>query len=110
MFGNNIEAGIYLATTWSILSKHIPVVDKQLSVAAKYVPGNTKEIYVWQQYISSTGNATPPKSTKSRDSNSSVQVQIQPRSQSEFVPQDSEKCEFLDLVDFCDAEFHDSIH
>jgi len=48
----------------------------------------------------STGIATPPKSTKSRNSNSLVQIQIQPKSQYESVPRDSEESEFLDPVDF----------
>jgi len=43
--------------------------------------------------------ATPPKSTKSRNSNSSVKIQIKPKSHCEFVPRDTEKSEFLDLVD-----------
>jgi len=42
----------------------------------------------------------PPKSTKSRNSNPSVQLQIKPKSQLEFVPRDTEKAEMLDLVDF----------
>jgi len=48
----------------------------------------------------STPIATPPKSTKSSNSNSSVHIQIKPKSQFEFVPRDTEKSEFLDLVDF----------
>jgi len=48
----------------------------------------------------SAENATPPKSTKSRNSNSSVQIQIQPKSQVEFVPRDTETSEFLDLAGF----------
>jgi len=36
----------------------------------------------------------PPKSNKSRISNSSVQIQIQSKSQSEFVPRDTEKSSF----------------
>jgi len=50
----------------------------------------------------STENATTPNSTKSRNPNSSVQVQIQTKSQFEFVPRDTEKSEFLDLVDMYD--------
>ena len=48
----------------------------------------------------STENATPPKSTKSRDSNASVQIQIKPQSRFEFVPRNSEESKFLNLVDF----------
>jgi len=48
----------------------------------------------------STEIATPPRSTKSRNSNSSVQVQIKPKSSFEFAPRDAEKAEFLDVVDF----------
>ena len=47
-----------------------------------------------------TENATTPKSTKSRSSNLSVQIQIKPKSQGDFVPRDTKKAEFLDLVDF----------
>jgi len=53
----------------------------------------------------STENATPPKSTKSRNSKSSVQIQIKSQSQFEFVPRDTEESEFLDLVDFGAAAF-----
>jgi len=45
-----------------------------------------------------TENATSPKSTKSRDSNSLVQIQIQSDSQFEFASRDPEKLEFVDLV------------
>jgi len=48
----------------------------------------------------STEIATPPKSTKLRNSNSSVQIQIKPKSQIEFVLRDTDKSEFPDLVDF----------
>ena len=44
----------------------------------------------------STENTTPPKSTKSRNPNSWVHIQIKPKSQFEFVPRDAEKSEFLD--------------
>jgi len=53
----------------------------------------------------STENATPPKSTKSRNSNSSVHLQIKPQSQVESVPQDTKNSEFFELVDFGDAAF-----
>ena len=53
----------------------------------------------------STENATTPQSTKSRNSNSSVQLQIQPKSQFEFVPQNTEESEYLDLADSEDAAF-----
>ena len=48
----------------------------------------------------STENTAPPKSTETRTSNSSVQIQIKPKSQFEFVPRDTEKSEILDLADF----------
>jgi len=48
----------------------------------------------------STENATPPKSTKFRNSNSSVQIQIKSQSSFEFVPRDTVKSEFMDLEDF----------
>ena len=53
----------------------------------------------------STENATPPKSTKSRNSNSSVQVQSNSKSRFEFVLQDTEESEFLDFVDFGSVAF-----
>jgi len=48
----------------------------------------------------STEIATPSISTKSRKSNSSVQIQIKPKSPFEFVLRDTENSEFLDLVNF----------
>jgi len=57
-------------------------------------------MHVYSSMTVSTENATTLKSTKSRNSNSSVPIQIKPKSQFEFVPQDTEKSEFLDLVDF----------
>ena len=48
----------------------------------------------------STENAKPPKSNKSSNSNSSVQIQIKSKFQFEFVPRDTEKSEFLNVVDF----------
>jgi len=53
----------------------------------------------------STENATHPKSTKSRNPNSSVQIQVQSKSQFEFVPRDTEESEFLDLVNFGNVAF-----
>jgi len=53
----------------------------------------------------STVNATPPKSTKSKHSDSSVQIQPCPKSEFEFVPPDTKESEFLGLVDFRDAAF-----
>jgi len=46
----------------------------------------------------STENATPSKSTKSRNSNSSVQIQIWRISQFDFVPRDTVESEILGLV------------
>ena len=48
----------------------------------------------------SSKNDAPPKSTKSRNSNSSVQVRIQSFFSFVFVLRDTEKSEFLDSVDF----------
>jgi len=52
-----------------------------------------------------TENADPPKSTKSRDSNSSVQIQIQSKFPCEFAPRDAEESEFLNLVNLRGAAF-----
>jgi len=49
--------------------------------------------------------ATPPKFTRSRNSNSVVRIQIKPKSQSEFLPRDTKNSEFLDLVDIWDVTF-----
>ena len=51
----------------------------------------------------STEIATPSNSTKSRNSNFSVKIRIMPKSQFEFVPQDTEKSESLGSMDFGDA-------
>jgi len=45
-------------------------------------------------------NATPPKSSRSSNLKSSVQIQITLKFQFEFVPRDTEGSKFLDLVDF----------
>jgi len=47
-----------------------------------------------------TENTTTPQSTTSRNLNSLVQIQINPKSHFEFVPRDTEKSEFLDSADF----------
>ena len=52
--------------------------------------------------IDSIENATPVKSTKSRNSIFSIQIQIKPKFHFEFVPQDSGESEFLDSEDFWD--------
>ena len=62
--------------------------------------------YTWQTYMTlSTQIATPLKSSKSRNSHSSVQIQIEPKSRFEFVPRDTGEFGFLDLVDFGDVAF-----
>ena len=53
----------------------------------------------------STENATPPKSTKSTTSNSSVHIQIKVKSRFEFIPRDTEEPKFLDLMDIWDVVF-----
>jgi len=53
----------------------------------------------------STENATPPKSTESRNSKSVVQIQITTKSQSEFVPRDTEEFGFVDMVDCGNVAF-----
>ena len=55
--------------------------------------------------IVSTENATPPKSAKSRISNFRVQTQLKPKSEFEFVPRNTKKSEYLDLVDFGGVAF-----
>jgi len=52
-----------------------------------------------------TENATPQKSSKSRNLDSFVLMQIEPNSQFEFVLRDTEESGFLDLVEFWDVEF-----
>jgi len=46
--------------------------------------------------------------TKSRNSNPSVQIQIQPKSQFEFVPRDTERLEFVDSVEFENSNLSNS--
>jgi len=55
----------------------------------------------------STEIATPHKQTpfKSTNPNFSAQTQIKPKSEIEFLPRDTEKSEFLDLVDVGDVAF-----
>ena len=53
----------------------------------------------------STERATAPESTTFKKSNFSVQIQIKPKSQFEFVPQATEKSEFLESVHFGDVAF-----
>jgi len=43
----------------------------------------------------STENAAPLKFTKSRISNFTIQIQLKPKSQFEFVPRDAEESEFF---------------
>ena len=52
-----------------------------------------------------TENATPLKSNLSRNPACSVQIQIKPKFQSQFVPRDTEESGFLDLVDVGDVKF-----
>jgi len=56
----------------------------------------------------STENATLPKSTKSKNSNSSVQIPITSISPFQFVPRDTEESELLDSVDFGGAKSTES--
>ena len=66
----------------------------------------TSEMYIWLVTMTdSTKNATPPKSTKSRNSHFAVQIQMKPQFQFQFVPRDTEKSEFLDLVDLGGVAF-----
>ena len=52
-----------------------------------------------------TESATLPKYTKSRNSDSSVQIQTEPTCQFEFVRRYTEKSGFLDLIDVGDVAF-----
>jgi len=52
-----------------------------------------------------TENAAPPKSTKSRNPNFSIPLQVKPTSQYECVPRDTEESEVLDMEDFGDVTF-----
>jgi len=51
------------------------------------------------------GETTLPQSTKSKNSNFSVQIQINPQSHLKFVLRDTEESQFFDLVDCGDAVF-----
>jgi len=48
----------------------------------------------------STENAASQTSTKSKNSNFSVRIQIKPKSRCEFEPPNDEEFECLDLVDY----------
>jgi len=65
--------------------------------------------FFWKNETDSTENATPPKSTRSRNSIPLIwiclQIQIKSKSQFEFVPRDTEESEVLDLVDFGGVAF-----
>jgi len=52
-----------------------------------------------------TENATPPKTTKSKNSHSSVQLEFKPKSPFENVPRHAEASQFLDLVILREVEF-----
>jgi len=65
---------------------------------AQTLMADSKELYILHM-TESTENVEPSKSTKSRNSNSSVQIQIKSKLQFECVPRDTEKSECLDLVD-----------
>ena len=56
----------------------------------------------WQSPLKKLHTNNPP---NRQNSNSSVQIQIRPQSQLEFVPRDTEGSEFLDVVDFGDVFF-----
>jgi len=76
------------------------------SSVCMYVYMNSFYMYLYMIYFTtlhmtdSAENATHPTSTKSRSSNSSVQIQIRPKSHYEFGPQDTGNSEFLDLAEF----------
>ena len=57
-------------------------------------------VYMYIRMTDFTENAMRQKSTTSRNSNFSVQIQIKPKSQFEFVLRDIKKSEFFDMVDF----------
>jgi len=61
--------------------------------------------YDTRHMTDSTENVTLPKCIKSRNQNSSVQIQIRPKSPFKSVPRDFEESEFLDLVDLGDVAF-----
>jgi len=61
--------------------------------------------YQFTSMTVSTENATHPKSSKSRNSNSSVRIQIGSNISIWIVPRNTEKSKFLDLLDFGDIAF-----
>jgi len=92
--------------TYSYIYKHkyvyLHFVCTQINAyVCKYINASSVKVCV----TDSTENVTPPKPTKSRNSNSSVQTQIKPKFQYEFVPRDTEGSEFFDMVDFGDVAF-----
>jgi len=59
---------------------------------------SSQNFYMQSRMADSTENATPPKSTKWRTSNSSVHIQIKSKSQFEFVLRDTDGFEFLRVL------------
>jgi len=58
------------------------------------------ESVIFMTMTNSTEIATLPKATGSRNSDSSVHIQIRLKFQFEFVPRETEESEFVDSVDF----------
>jgi len=76
-----------------------------LQLSAWCCNGSVRDIrghtFRWQHYTTDfIENALPQKPTNSKNSNSSVQIQIKPKSQFEFVRWDTEKSSFSNAVDF----------
>ena len=79
-----LRTGWRRPTEYLILISHFP--QKSPSISGSFVKNDLQlKASSPPSMTDSNENATPPKSTKSRSSNSLVQFQIQPKSQSESV-------------------------
>jgi len=95
-----------VSSACGLMSEMCAFVELCTGIASSMCGRVASEMYIWLVTMTdSTKNATPPKSTRSRISYSAVQIQIKPQFQFQFVPRDTEKSEFLDLVDLGDVAF-----
>ena len=61
--------------------------------------------FQWKLSYEDSRKYCTPEIHQIQNSNVSTQIQIRPKSQSEFVPRDTEESEFLDTVRFGGVEF-----
>ena len=79
---------------------HVPHIDESCPTYGWFTSHVSQSGQQHPSMPVSTETASPRKPTKSTSWDSSVQIQIRPKLQFEFVPRNTEESEFLDLVDF----------